>query len=357
MSRSRRLEPSAAAGGSVPALLRRVRTDDSELLRAWRNLPRVRAASISDAVVGESEHAEWFSANFAQLEERMVMVVWHGRPVGWYRVETWDESRRHATWSFVLGEQAPGVGAMLPILGLADIFERRGAASASGVVLDTNRNVLSMFRRLGIPEVGPGEPVQREDGTVVGVTAFLVRAEDWAGVRGAGLAMLAGSVGSMLEELMRRPIDGSLALRPADASDSPALLAWRNDREAREASISVDPITQQEHGAWFEGILHDADRHLYIAELDGHRIGMCRFDVTDAGAEVSINLNPDYRGRGLARPVLAAAIDRFRAEVSANTVLVARIRPSNPASIRIFGELGFRRTSSDGDFERYTTAP
>jgi len=92
------------------------------------------------------------------------------------------------------------------------------------------------------------------------------------------------------------------------------------------------------------------------SEAPSSRVAVCRFDLTtDGSAEVSINLNPAYRGKGLSRSVLEAAIATFENEVDDSPELTATIRPANSASIRIFTSAGFTFSGTDdgGEFNHY----
>ena len=151
-----------------------------------------------------------------------------------------------------------------------------------------------------------------------------------------------------------------IKIRPATAEDSSNLFDWRNDEQTRFASVSQSMIERADHEAWFAGSLVNDRRRIYIADQLGEQdvtlpVGMCRFDLEPAlsTAEVSINLNPGFRGRGLAALVLRAAIERFRIDYP-NVQLEATIRLSNAASERIFVSSGFSRDSADAVFGYYT---
>jgi len=150
-----------------------------------------------------------------------------------------------------------------------------------------------------------------------------------------------------------------IVVRRAQMSDAECLFEWRNDEGTRAASISVDELHWSEHVDWLTRVIADPHRFLYIVELDrpetDPRIAVCRFDlgVDDAAAEVSINLSPAIRGRGLARDCLAAAIAQFRADVPRDLPLTATIRPTNTASVRTFEGLGFQRTGESDGFDRF----
>lgn len=146
-------------------------------------------------------------------------------------------------------------------------------------------------------------------------------------------------------------------IRRAGDSDSRDVFDWRNDETTRAVSGDQREVTWQEHTAWFVSTLANRNRYLYIAELADRsgprRVAMCRFDYDSGSAEVSINLNPRFRGQGIAGPVLAAAIARFRVDLGAPVELNARIRHTNPASARLFEKCGFRRESSDAEFDYF----
>jgi RimJ/RimL family protein N-acetyltransferase len=135
-----------------------------------------------------------------------------------------------------------------------------------------------------------------------------------------------------------------ITLRVADARDAPQVFAWRNDPHTRAASVATGEIGWDEHEAWFARSLEASHRTLYVAEdpdADGAGVGMVRFDHDDADtAEVSINLNPAYRGRGLGLQVLTSAIAMYD-DAMGGLALIATIRGSNAASIRLFEAAGF----------------
>jgi RimJ/RimL family protein N-acetyltransferase len=148
-------------------------------------------------------------------------------------------------------------------------------------------------------------------------------------------------------------------VRPEDSSD---LFAWRNDPQTREASIRQASISWDEHREWFNESLANPSRRIFVADISegygfAEPVGMCRFDTLGPSgtAEVSVNLNPNFRGRGLATPILNSAIGEYFRERGSPTDLLAKIRPSNVASVRAFGAAGFLYEGADDEegFDRY----
>lgn len=131
-------------------------------------------------------------------------------------------------------------------------------------------------------------------------------------------------------------------VRPALNEDCRDLWTWRNDAQTRSMSISTEEVSWSAHEAWFHDVQADPARTILIGLLGGEKIGMCRFDEhagPPARMEVSINLNPGFRGRRLAVPLLHSAISTFRLKRAGE--IVAQVRDENVASIRTFERAGF----------------
>lgn len=132
-----------------------------------------------------------------------------------------------------------------------------------------------------------------------------------------------------------------LAVREASPDDARLVFTWRNDPRTRAASFDQEAIAWPQHEQWFTQTLARADRHLLMLEADQAPVGVIRFDATTADTwEVSINLAPEARGRGLG----AAALRRAVAWLGHNerpTEVIAEVKPDNEASTRVFVAAGF----------------
>ena len=147
--------------------------------------------------------------------------------------------------------------------------------------------------------------------------------------------------------------DAPLRVRPAAPADAQDLLRWRNDPLARAMSRNQAPILEEAHSAWYTAACRDPDSMLLIGCVGERPVGMVRFDRRPPSAwEASILLAPQARGRGLGRPLLESALGRLEA-LRGPTVVLAQVRDSNTASIRLFESLGFVRCGSDLGFLRY----
>lgn len=139
-------------------------------------------------------------------------------------------------------------------------------------------------------------------------------------------------------------------LRQAEPSDSRSLWEWRNDPDARTASLETQPVPWADHEHWYAASLENPARLILVAIDDSEtRVGMVRFDFDSAeSATVSINVAPAQRGKGAGQRLLHAAIAQVRDDRPA-LELIAKIRTSNTPSARIFEREGFTRVSeTDG---------
>lgn len=152
----------------------------------------------------------------------------------------------------------------------------------------------------------------------------------------------------------------AVRIRAATLSHSAAIWAWRNDPVTRASSRNSEPIRWQDHRRWYQAALAGSLHTILVAEVDALPVAMVRFNQSRAGepAEVSINVSPEARGRGIGGLALEGALHHFDRE-SGSTPLVADIKRGNHASRRLFTRVGFRPRGSldEFDFETYEMPP
>lgn len=132
-----------------------------------------------------------------------------------------------------------------------------------------------------------------------------------------------------------------MEIRNAGIEDSRYLFEWRNDPNTRNASLNNGVIKWEDHEKWYLSVLKNPQVVIYIAEdipEESSPRGMCRFNLSDDtdSAEVSINLNPEHRGKGLAQSILHDAIGVFTQQHPQVLGLTATIRAENLPSMKIF---------------------
>lgn len=130
-------------------------------------------------------------------------------------------------------------------------------------------------------------------------------------------------------------------LREATLEDSERVWRWRNDAEARRGSFDEREIPFDEHRQWFERTIQRPDRRMCVVVAGGVEAGVVRLDLEGSGAIVSINIAPEWRGKGVGKAALRALAERAFGELGLKQ-LVARIKAENVGSRRAFEDVGFR---------------
>jgi N-acetylneuraminate synthase len=146
-----------------------------------------------------------------------------------------------------------------------------------------------------------------------------------------------------------------VSLRRATREDSAELLRWRNDATTRKMSVSEAEVTPAEHAAWLERTLASTTCSLFVIMAEDGPVGTARLDAgPHQGAEVSITMAPEARGRKLSTSALVALEEHAR---SAGLVrLTARIRVDNEPSLRAFRTAGYYAFAEEAlDGHRFTT--
>jgi RimJ/RimL family protein N-acetyltransferase len=120
--------------------------------------------------------------------------------------------------------------------------------------------------------------------------------------------------------------------------DSVDIWNWRNDFSTKVNSLNQTPINWESHQKWLREVLTNKKDFIYIGLLLEEKIGMCRFKHIDGEdtLEVSINLNPQFRGQRLSSEFLQRSIEELFSVQDVPNSLVAIVRESNLPSIKLF---------------------
>lgn len=141
-----------------------------------------------------------------------------------------------------------------------------------------------------------------------------------------------------------------MMLRHADLSDVQDIFEWRNDVYSRQMFVNNAAVTLEEHIDWYERSLKSPHRKFYIGMVQGEKVGVVRFDldVQTNESEVSINVNPKFRGLGYGFILLSRSINLYHQ--SGKVTLIAKVKRENVSSLRIFAKCDFHKNCEDQVF-------
>ena len=136
----------------------------------------------------------------------------------------------------------------------------------------------------------------------------------------------------------------------ASIEHSKKIWEWRNDPVSLQMSFNNKKVSWYEHQKWYKEKLNKKDSVIYISQKHDVLIGVVRFDNCENKNkiyEISINLAPEIRGKGLGEIILNRSKKIFLKEKKQCRIIKANIKKENKVSIHLFLKCGFEITSHD----------
>ena len=143
----------------------------------------------------------------------------------------------------------------------------------------------------------------------------------------------------------------SILIRKAKHSDSKDIFSWRNDDLSLSMFRDSKIVLWDEHSIWFEERINNKNYLFLIGEKNNTKIGVIRFDVYKNYSEVSVNLNPEQRGKNLSRNFLALGCNYYFNLLDKK--IISEIKSINIKSLKIFESVGFNETGNKENFICY----
>ena len=140
-------------------------------------------------------------------------------------------------------------------------------------------------------------------------------------------------------------------LRKVMVSDKRRLFELKNDPIAIKFSISQKAVTWQQHTKWFDKHLKDPKSHIYVLETicTSEIIGVIRFNCSFDFCKISIVIDNNFRGKGLATECLQSSLEALSRESCKPAYILAEVLRQNTKSIRLFEKCGFQLYHQNGN--------
>ena len=147
-----------------------------------------------------------------------------------------------------------------------------------------------------------------------------------------------------------------MVLVSAEICHSEMIWEWRNDPITRKMFVKIEKVSWEEHTSWYEKVLLDKCRKLYLGEEGGIPIGVVSFDKCDDEEyvyEVSINISPTSRRKGFGKQLLTNGIMRLLKEVDNCKFIRAEVKKDNESSNKLFISCGFIFIEDESEMNSY----
>jgi UDP-2,4-diacetamido-2,4,6-trideoxy-beta-L-altropyranose hydrolase len=146
--------------------------------------------------------------------------------------------------------------------------------------------------------------------------------------------------------VIRAILDRIILVRVAVEGDCHQIYKWANDNDTRAASFNSSFIDWDTHCHWFSQKHQNPNCVLLICSDDKRNsLGLVRFDLAGDEAIISINLDPNMRGRGLAGFIIIRTLDELHKRYHISKVS-AFIKQQNLRSAKVFERAGFSEIGS-----------
>ena len=132
-----------------------------------------------------------------------------------------------------------------------------------------------------------------------------------------------------------------LYLREAVEKDVDILFRWANDEDTRKNSFCTEPIKYEDHVIWFQKMMRNENIDQYILINGDVPVGQIRLECEETVGEISYSIAPDKRGMGYGKAICQLLLRRIRKQRPKIEKILAKVKPSNVASIHCFEKNGF----------------
>lgn len=148
--------------------------------------------------------------------------------------------------------------------------------------------------------------------------------------------------------------NSDVTIREATINDAKLYFDWANDSVVRQMAFHSEPILWKEHLSWYKMKLGSNSALLLLCYKNEQSVGQVRFDILEEDAEIDISIDKKYRGMGLGKSMLKAAI-AYASNMRGIQRFVSEVKDENIASKRMFLSVGFNivRVSNDICYYRF----
>jgi RimJ/RimL family protein N-acetyltransferase len=137
-------------------------------------------------------------------------------------------------------------------------------------------------------------------------------------------------------------------------SDAEILFQWANNLEVRQNAFNQNKIEWTDHFEWLSKKLNSANTLQYLLRAEGNYLGQIRFDLDENGDWIiDYSIDKSYRGLGYGKHIIRLGLDKV---IPTSRVVIARVKPENQASIRVFLSMGFEQIDNNKEYISFRLA-
>lgn len=160
--------------------LRKINTDELELMLAWRNAPNVRANMYTRHEIGLKEHLAWWERIQHCDDQLYFMYEVDGRPTGIVAFNNIDVVSSISSWAFYAAPDAPkGTGSKMEFLALDYAFHNMRLHKLVCEVLEFNSPVIKLHQKFNFKVEGVLREHHLVDDEYVDIYKLGILSKEW----------------------------------------------------------------------------------------------------------------------------------------------------------------------------------
>lgn len=142
-------------------------------------------------------------------------------------------------------------------------------------------------------------------------------------------------------------------IKLATIEDMKAVFGLSNDELVRANSFNQEKINWENHQRWFKNKINDNNCVFYLVKDSQNKlISQVRFDKNNDGADISISISQEFRGKGLAADILKLTSNKIIKENNVKRIN-AYVKNENIPSKISFERAGYILKEKYSDKIRY----
>ena len=165
-------------------ILREIATNEIELIRTWRNNPKVRKNMYTRHEITPEEHLIWWGKIRERPDQEYLIYQLGESPMGVAAFTDIDLINENSSWAFYTSEDAPpGVGSKMEYLMLERAFSTKKLRKLYCEVLSFNEPVIRLHKKFGFSIEGVFRDQHKMDESFVDIYRLGLFATEWASKR------------------------------------------------------------------------------------------------------------------------------------------------------------------------------
>lgn len=142
-----------------------------------------------------------------------------------------------------------------------------------------------------------------------------------------------------------------LTCRLANSGDAQLYYEWANEPETRRNAIQTEQIDWATHSQWFKRKIEEPSTCMFLFFHQKQPLGQVRFENGGGYFLISFSIDKTFRGRGWSSAMMQLAIQQLVRVEPDRPKLLAYVRETNTASIRVFERNSFKLVGREQQYD------